>query len=114
MQKRIDTSRTTARLVRGARIGDRESFDGLFARVAGRAQIYARLRLEGSGLERLSPRELVRDIHLTAYRTFPRVRYEGDEAFLVWICRIIENRIAALAHARVPVNGASRGAPPIR
>ena len=102
MKRRIVTDRTTARLVRGAKSGDREAFDGLFARVASRAQLYARLRLEGLGLGRLGAVEVVREIYLTAYRVFPRVGYSDEESFLVWICRIIENRIAVLARTQPP------------
>ena len=113
MQERVNSTRTTARLVRGARIGDREAFDGLFARIANRAQLYARLRLEGLGLGRCKPVEVIRDIYLTAYRAFPRVRYENEDAFLVWVCRIIENRIAVLARTLPPGKGETARVTPV-
>ncbi len=102
MPSRIIADRTTARLVRGAKIGDREAFDELFGRVGGRAQMYARLRLEELGLGRIGAAEVVREIYLTAYRAFSRFGYSDEESFLVWICRILENRIAVVDRMQPP------------
>ena len=103
----------TAQLVARAQAGDADAYDQLFALASDRVRLYARLRL-GPGLRsRVETDDVLQEAYLAAHKAFDRFRYEGEEAFTRWLCRIAENAIRGLsdhhrARKRTPPAGMAR------
>jgi RNA polymerase sigma-70 factor, ECF subfamily len=87
---------TTKLLCEKARAGDRQAYDRLFALHADRAALFVRARLGPALREKVQSCDILQDAYLSAYEDFGQFEYTGDEAFLRWLCRIIENRIRHL------------------
>lgn len=76
-----------------ARAGDRQAYDQLFALHSERALLFVRARLGPALRARVESMDILQDAYLAAHRDFERFDLTDDEAFLRWLCRIIENRI---------------------
>ena len=96
MRKRINCTRTTARLVRGARTGDADAFRTLFGRVAVRLLLDIQFRLAHTGTESNEPVEILRAVHGIGYRVFRRHVYKDADSFLSWLRGIADRRIEAV------------------
>jgi RNA polymerase sigma-70 factor (ECF subfamily) len=79
-----------------ARAGDRAAYDRLFALHADRALFFIRARLGPRLREKLESRDVLQDAYAAAHGAFDGFQYTDDDAFMRWLCRIIENRIRDL------------------
>jgi len=83
----------TEELTVGARGGDADACEALFARVADRLLLYVRLRLGPRLAGSLEPMDVVQDTYLAALRAFPGFEPRGPGAFSRWLFRIADNRL---------------------
>ncbi len=87
----------TRTLFERARGGDRAAYDRLFALHAERAELFVRARLGPALRAKVQSADVLQDAWLAAYQDFARFEYQGEESFLRWLCRIIENRLRDLS-----------------
>jgi RNA polymerase sigma-70 factor (ECF subfamily) len=85
--------RDTDELTLGARGGDGEAYEALFARVADRLVLYVRLRLGPQLAASLEPMDVVQDTYLAALRSFEGFEPREDGTFSRWLFRIADNRL---------------------
>lgn len=83
----------TDELTLGARGGDADACEALFARVADRLLLYVRLRLGPRLAGSLEPMDVVQDTYLAALRAFSGFEPRGPGAFSRWLFRIADNRL---------------------
>jgi RNA polymerase sigma-70 factor (ECF subfamily) len=87
---------STKDLWQRARTGDREAYDLLFRRHADRALLFIRARLGPKLREKVESVDVLQDAYLAAHRDFDGFVYTDEDAFLRWLCRIIDHRIRDL------------------
>ena len=83
----------TEELTLGARGGDDQAYEALFARVADRLLLYVRLRLGPQLAASLEPMDVVQDTYLAALRAFDGFEPREKGAFSRWLFRIADNRL---------------------
>lgn len=83
----------TEELTLGARGGDADAYEALFARVADRLLLYVRLRLGPRLAGSLEPMDVVQDTYLAALRAFGQFEPRAPGAFSRWLFRIADNRL---------------------
>jgi RNA polymerase sigma-70 factor (ECF subfamily) len=87
----------TLELVKQAQAGDREAFDRLAevyrAPLANAIASWSKLQLG----PRVDAEELVADTFVRAHRTLARFEWQGDDAFLRWLCGIAKRALAEAA-----------------
>ncbi len=87
---------TQSELVLRARDGDREAYDRLFALAAERVKIFIRLRLGAQLKASEQSVDVLQDAYLVAHRRFEAFEWQGDDAFVRWLCGIADLRIRQL------------------
>ena len=110
MRKRVQSNRTTARLVRGARGGDAEAFKALFGRISVRLLLGIQLRLAEAGKETIEPVDILRNTYRIGYRAFRRHAYQDAGTFLYWLRGIADRQIADRAGKRASDDAAENEA----
>ena len=91
------TNSITQRLWQKARDGDRSAYDQLFALHHDRALLFLRARLGPKLRESIDSRDVLQEAYLAAHRDFDRFEWRDEGAFLRWLFRIVERRLADLA-----------------
>lgn len=87
-------------LLQGAKDGDRDARDRLFARAAERVLLYARMRLGAALRARVDAMDVLQETFLHAHRDWDRFQPNDDDVdrgLAQWLCAIAENRIRDLA-----------------
>jgi RNA polymerase sigma-70 factor (ECF subfamily) len=92
-----EISSISARLLAGARAGNRDAYDQLFSLAADRVLLYIRMRLKPPLREKVDALDVLQDTYLEAHRSFRRFEYRGPGSFSAWLCRIAERALAGLA-----------------
>lgn len=79
-----------------ARAGEAGAYDQLFGLQTDRLLLFIRARLGPALREKLDPEDVLQETYLAAHRDFAKFEYTDDGAFLKWLCRIVEHRLADL------------------
>lgn len=88
----------TTDLVVGAKEGDDEAYERLFARVQARLLAYIRLRTGRQLAGHVEPMDVLQEAYLQAHKYFPTFDPDhGEGAFLRWMCRIVDNSLRDFA-----------------
>jgi len=104
----MNTDTTT--LLTRARQGETAAWDQLFVRAADRVLLYIRMRLGPKLRNQLESMDVLQEAYTVAVQALPELDLRGEEAFVAWLCRIAERRMADLAD----YHGAQKRQPPGR
>jgi RNA polymerase sigma-70 factor (ECF subfamily) len=85
-------------LVRKARGGDREAFDGLMERYRRRLEVLVHLRMGPRLRAKFEVQDIVQEASLGAFESIARFEWRGEESFYRWLVTIAMNAIRD--HAR--------------
>jgi RNA polymerase sigma-70 factor (ECF subfamily) len=87
----------TLQLVRRAQAGDGDALQRLFARYYGRVHTIVRLRLGRRLRTRMESGDILQEVFLAALEGFDRFELRDEAAFIRWLARLVQNRIADAA-----------------
>jgi len=87
-QSELDLTRDIVEAIRG---GDRAAFDDLFRRVGGRIFVYVASRMKAPLRRLMEPEDLLQEVYVEAYKSFPTFVDQGPGSFARWMVGIAAN-----------------------